>query len=423
METLCQKEKYSMSKKELDRIIVINRLMRKEITQEEAAKIVGISSRQIRRIVKCHGLLGEKGMIRKKNCSNRAFSKEFKEKVMSIVQMKYADFKPSFAVEKLLEYEAIKINRETLRHWMMEANLWKGKVRKSARIHQSRLRRGRIGELIQIDGSPHDWFEGRAPKCCLLVLIDDASSKVMHMRFEESETTMGYFRAIKTYILKYGLPVSFYSDKHGIFKVNQACKISGLIGTTQFQRAMNELNIEMIYAHSPQAKGRVERANQTMQDRLIKEMRLHGISNIVDANIYIPEFLKKYNAKFAITPIEPQDSHRALGDLENDLEKILSHQTTRKLSKNLEFSYNNLTYKIVRHGSGYSFRYAQVQVNENTEGIVNVYRGKEKLKYEAINHLRQKIEVFDKKELNAVLDNRIFAIHANLNQEKELICQ
>ena len=422
MEALEQKDKLTMTKKELDRIVIINRLVRKEITQEEAAKIARVSTRQIRRIFKRHCAYGDEGMISKRFSCNRAFSQEFKEKVVAIVLIKYPDFKPSFAAEKLLEYDNIKINRETLRHWMMEANLWKGKQRKSARIHQSRMRRSRMGELVQIDGSPHDWFEGRAPKCCLLVLIDDASSKIMHMRFEAAETTMGYFRAIKTYLLTYGLPISFYSDKHGIFKVNQPNKVDGLIGTTQFQRAMNELNIEIIYAHSPQAKGRVERANQTMQDRLIKEMRLRGISNVIDANIYISEFLEKHNAKFAIVPLEPEDSHRVLGNLQDELERILSHQTTRKLSKNLEFNYNNITYKILRYGTGYSFRHAQVQVSENVDGIVNVYRGKEKLKYEAINHLRQKIEVSDKKELNAILDNRIFAMRANLNQVKELAC-
>lgn len=397
----------AMTIKEIDRVAIIKRIVNKEMTQEEAAINMDISPRQVRRLVKLFRRSGEAGLITRHKGGNRAFAKEFRCKVMSKVVEQYHDFKPTFAAEKLLERDDLKINKETLRQWMIEDGLWKGKHRKAARIHQSRHRRSGLGEMIQIDGSHHDWFEGRAPKCCLLVFIDDATSRFMHLRFEDSETTMGYFRGIKSYVLMHGRPLSFYNDKHGIFRVNTAGVTDKLRGTTQLQRAMQELQINVIYAESPQAKGRVERSNQTLQDRLIKEMRLRGISDIEAANAYLPEFIAKYNAQFAVEINNLQDVHLPLGPLEEKLDMILSVHKTRILSNNLEFQYDNMIYKIKRHGTGYSFRKAAVTVCEQTDGVLKVYKGSELLVYEVISKTRHKVEVADRKVVNTIVDKLV----------------
>ena len=258
---------------EMDRLYILKQVAERHLTQEEAGQRLGVTSRQIRRLLKRIEVKGPKGIKRKEILGNRAFSKAFKNSVMAVVKANYADFGPTFASEKLLEYNELSINRETLRQWMIEEGLWKKRSRKSARIHQSRERRPRFGELVQIDGSHHDWFEGRAPECCLLVFIDDATSKLLALRFEESETTLGYLRCLESHLTSYGRPLAYYSDKHSIFKTARKDCIDGRFSDTQVHRALRELQIELICAHSSQAKGRVERANQTLQDRLIKEMR------------------------------------------------------------------------------------------------------------------------------------------------------
>lgn len=396
-----------MTVKEIDRVAIVKRVIRKEITGEVASVEMGVSPRQVRRLVKLFRLEGEAGLIAKHKGGNRAFTAEFKQNVLRNVELQYHDFKPTFAAEKLLERDNLKVNKETLRQWMIENGLWKGKKRRTARIHQSRHRRSGLGELVQIDGSHHDWFEGRAPKCCLLVFIDDATSRLMHMRFEPAETTMGYFRCVKDYVMIHGRPVAFYSDKHGVFKVNTAGKNEKLQGITQFHRALRELKIDIIYANSPQAKGRVERSNQTLQDRLIKEMRLRGISDLESANAYLPEFIAAHNAKFALIIDGLEDSHLPISQLEKRLDMICAIHQTRVLSKNLEFQYGNMIYKIKRQGTGYSFRGAAVTVCEQTNGELKVYRGKELLVHEIIGKNRNKMKEVDRKEVNVVVDAKV----------------
>lgn len=406
-----------MTVKEIDRVAIIKRIIKKEITQNEASVDLKISPRQVRRLVKLFRLEGEAGLIAKHKGGNRAFTDEFKDNVLRNVALQYHDFKPTFAAEKLLERDNLKINKETLRQWMIEEGLWKGRKRRTARIHQSRHRRTGLGELVQIDGSHHDWFEGRAPKCCLLVFIDDATSRLMHMRFESAETTMGYFRGVKDYVRAHGRPVTFYSDKHGIFKINTAGKSEKLQGITQFHRALRELKIDIIYANSPQAKGRVERSNQTLQDRLIKEMRLRGINDIESANAYLPEFITAHNTKFALKIDNLEDNHLPIGPLEKRLDTICANHETRILSKNLEFQYENMIYKIKRHGTGYSFRGAAVTVCEQTCGELKVYRGKELLVHEVIGKNRHKIEEVDRKMVNVLVDAKV------LERKREQACE
>jgi transposase len=373
-------ERYTMSSKELARKDILDRVIRRELTQVKAAKLLKVSDRRVRKLLaqyKQHGVIS---LISKKrgNTSNRAFTPEFKANVLGLIKTKYPDFGPTFAAEKLQELDNIIISKETLRRWLLEAGIRETNTRKKINLHQSRERRECFGELVQIDGSHHDWFEGRAPKCCLIVFIDDATSSLLYCRFEEAETTQGYFRATKDYINTYGKPLSYYSDKHSIFRVNQETAHQGI---TQFQRAMQELDIQLICAHSPQAKGKVERANKTLQDRLIKEMRLRGINNIEQANKFLPEFIQKYNAKFAKPPKSLQDAHRAITISEQQLNYILSVRESRTLSKNLECSFNNLIYQIITKTTGYRLRFAKVEFAYDTNDNLSLWHNQNKLQF------------------------------------------
>jgi transposase len=404
-----------MSIDELNRVHIMQSLTEKKLTTQEAAIRLGLSSRQVKRLAKRFRSDGEQGLIGKwRGGASRAFKDSLKEKIMLIVSEKYKDFRPTFAAEKLLEINGVKVSREKLRQWMIEKELWSGKKRKKMITHQSRARRSQVGELIQVDGSPHDWFEGREARCSLLAFIDDATSRIMHLRFEPAETTMGYFRCVRDYVLRYGRPVAFYTDKYSVFTVTKPEKVSGLQGITQFHRAMQELKIEIILANSPQAKGRVERLNQTLQDRLIKEMRLRGISSMEKANAYLPEFIRAHNSKFAVEPLNPTDSHRPLNISRETLDMILSTQETRVLSKNLEFVSSGTIYQIKRPGSGYSFRHAQVTVCEDTVGQITIRKGDEILKYTTMSKSLHKLEIADRKEVNAILDKKIIIMRTGM---------
>lgn len=333
-----------MSLKEAERMEVMKLLTEGIIKNKEAAERLKLSTRQIKRLKKRYKEEGQKGVVSKKRgkASNRSYSAEIREKIRRIVEERYPDFGPKFAAEKLREIHGISVDKETLRKLMISFGLWKAKLKKERKIHQQRERRASFGELIQIDGSYHDWFEGRGEKCCLLVFVDDATSKIVEMRFVKTESTLTYFESVKSYIKRYGIPLAFYSDKHSIFRVNHG----NVAGETQFKRAMKELGIETICALSPEAKGRVERANRTLQDRLIKEMRLRGISDTKNANEYAEEFMDGYNKKFGKKAINEFDSHRKVLPKEKVLNAILSERYHRKISKNLEFYFENKLYQV-----------------------------------------------------------------------------
>ncbi len=341
--------KMHLSEAELDKLLIISQVKNRTLTQHEAGQQLNLSSRQVRRLLARFCNEGAVGIKSKHRGGNRLLSTDFKHHVLAAVRERYHDFGPTFAAEKL-ELEGLKVSKETLRKWMMADGLWNGRSRKQAKIHQFRERRARFGELVQIDGSPHDWFEGRAPKCCLLVFIDDATSKILGLRFEESETTMGYMRLIKETVEVYGRPLAYYNDKHAIFKTTRDG--DGIFEDTQLIRALRSLQIEDICANSPQAKGRVERSNQTLQDRLVKEMRLKGISSIEEANAYVPEFIGDYNSRFSVEAKNIEDAHLKLHHDQASLKRILSIHTTRKLTKNLEFSLDCKKYQIKTRGVG-----------------------------------------------------------------------
>ena len=398
---MATEELITMSQKEVLRLQVIEKLKNRTLGQSEASKILRVSCRQIKRLLRLYKQQGANGLVSKKRNkpSNNRINEATKQNILSLVKEKYIDFGPTFLGEKLLENHSISVSKETLRQLMISENIWTTKRRKKARIHQMRERRSCFGELIQIDGSPHDWFEDRGEKCCLLVFIDDATSRIVSMRFEEAETTAGYFKAMREYIIKHGLPIAFYSDKHSIFRVN----MPGCYGATQFGRVAQELGIEIICANSAQAKGRVERANQTLQDRLIKEMRLRGISDIKTANAYLPEFTEHHNKKFAVEPKNSADAHAKLMGDEN-LDLIFCFKEDRKLSKNLELSYYNAIYQIKTENSGYRLRHVVVKVCEDLEGkITIIYKG-EKLNYTCYKKQR-KAEITGAKALNHKVDS------------------
>lgn len=367
-----------MSKKELTRLEVMQRLTEKRLKQREAAEILGISERHVRRLYSAYRQEGEQGLISKRRgkASNHRLGPDVVAKVRDLIYERYEDFGPTLAHEKLTEVHGLKLSRESVRRIMIEEGIWKPRKVKRPPVHQMRERRACFGELVQIDGSPHAWFEDRGPKCTLLVFIDDATGQLGELWFVPQETFFGYGEAVRHYLQRYGRPVAFYSDKHGIFRVNQPRPLGLTSGITQFERAMQELDIQILCAHSPQAKGRVERANQTLQDRLVKELRLLGISDIDTANAYLPEFRQDFNRRFAVVPRSNHDAHRPL--LPNhDLDLILAHQETRTITKNLTVHYNNVIYQIQTNRPSYALRKAQVMVCENAQGdIVILYKHK-----------------------------------------------
>lgn len=363
------KETISMSLKELDRLQIIRDSVSRQITQEQAADRIGISIRQVKRLVQRYRIEGPQGLVsrRRGQRPNNAFTSEFRTLVISLVRDKYPDFGPTFACEKLRKLHELALSAETLRKWMVEEGLWRERRRKTARIYQRRQRRPCYGELIQIDGSPHDWFEERGPRCTLIVFIDDATSALMALRFAPAETTRAYMETLRDYLDKYGRPLALYSDRHSIFRVNNPEREGEL---TQFTRAIKTLGIEPIHANSPQAKGRVERANQTLQDRLVKELRLRNISDIETANLWLSEFVKDYNSRFASIPRENGNAHREILHSPEELNYILSYQSRRVLSKNLTFQYKTSAYQIRSEGQGYRLRHAIVTVCENFNGEI-----------------------------------------------------
>lgn len=303
------------------------------------------------------------------------------------------------AHEKLSEVHQLPLSRESVRRIMIAEGIWKPKHAKQPLPHPLRERRACFGELVQIDGSDHAWFEGRGPKCTLLVFIDDATGQLLELWFVPDETFFGYCAASRHYFERYGKPVAFYSDKHGIFRVNQPRPLGTTSGLTQFGRAMQELDIQILCANTPQAKGRIERANQTLQDRLVKELRLRSISDIDRANAYLPEFRADYNRRFAVAPRSTHDAHRPLLKTDN-LDLILTHQKAGTLSKNLTVQYHKTIYQIQSNRPGYALRNAQVTVCENAQGEVTILYKNQPLAYTLYHKSPCQAEVVDTKTLD-----------------------
>ncbi|HSW62378.1 MAG TPA: ISNCY family transposase [Dissulfurispiraceae bacterium] len=394
-----------MSKKELTRLEIMQRLKDKRLSQKEAAQIIGVSTRQVRRMWRVYQNEGAKGLVsrRRGKPSNHQLDAGMVQQAIDLIKEKYSDFGPTLAHEKLVELHGLKLSDESVRHLMIVEGIWKSKRAKKPSFHQMRERRACYGEMVQIDGSEHAWFEERGPKCTLLVYIDDATGLLMELLFVPAETFFAYGEATHHYVERYGKPVAFYSDKHGIFRVNQARPLGTTSGLTQFGRAMQELDIQIICANSPQAKGRIERANQTLQDRLVKELRLRGISDLETANAFLPEFREDYNRRFAVLPRSTHDAHRPL--LKTDpLDLILTHQETRSLSKNWTLQFKHVIYQIQSKRPGYALRNAKVTVCENAKGEVTILYKNKPLSYTIYHKPTRQAEVVDTKSLDHQFD-------------------
>ena len=299
-----------MSKQDLQRIEVLTEVLAGRRTTESAAAVLDMSMRQVQRLVNRYRDGGGGALIHRARgrASNYQLGAGFREYVVELVRQNYRDFGPTLASEALLERHGVEVSRETLRKWMVEAGLWLSRKQRRT-FHQPRLRRESYGELVQIDGSEHRWFENRGEPCTLLVFIDDATSRLMQLRFVPSESTESYFEALRGYLDSHGCPVAFYSDKHSVFRATNP-NTKGVQSMTQFGRALAELNIEILCANSSQAKGRVERVNRTLQDRLVKELRLAGISDTDNGNTFLPKFMEHFNERFAVRPAKSEDQHR-----------------------------------------------------------------------------------------------------------------
>ena len=374
-----------MTRKEISRYGLIEQVENQRVRQMDAAEMLGISDRHFRRLLKAYREEGPSGLLSKKRgkASNRKTPEKLRQRAIGLIKKNYQGFGPSLATEKLRERHKIKVSNETVRKWMIEEGFWKARKQKKLKVYQRRNRRSKEGELIQIDGSAHDWFEGRRGKCCLLGFIDDATSKIMHLKFVEVESTRGYLQSLREYIEKYGKPECCYSDRHSIFRINQIEEGYKKKGITQFGRALKELDIELICANTPQAKGRIERLFNTLQDRLVKELRLEGISSIEGGNKYLTKYMEKHNKKFGVEAEKKENGHRKVGT-DEDLGKTLCYKEERIISKNLEISYGGRVIQIQEEKEVNRLRRSKATVIEELDGTVHIQHQGRELKYKEL---------------------------------------
>ncbi len=378
---MTEKDVIAMSQRELVRVHVIQQVMEKKLTQIEAGEKIGLSDRQIRRIIKRIKVEGAKGIAHKLRGreSPHKLKESLRKQVLKLYDEKYEGFGPTLATEKLYERDGIKISDETLRHWLLKEGKWQ--KRKSRKHRQWRVRRSCFGEMEQFDGSEHDWFEGRGPKSVLLGYIDDATNKRC-ARFYKYEGSKPGMDSLGRYIKKNGIPLSLYLDRHAAYKSKGKPTIEDELNNrqamSQFERAAKELGIRVIHAYSAQAKGRVERDFRTYQDRLVKEMRLEGISSIEEANKFLPGFLVKHNKRFKFEAASPGDLHRPLPE-GLKLSSILCIKKERVLRNDFTVSYEKKLYQVLDKLSG-----RKIVVHESLAGKISlVYKGR-KLNFKEI---------------------------------------
>lgn len=396
-----QKE-VTMTRPEISRGDIFSKISQKKITQRKAAEMLGLSDRHVNRLYAEFLEFGIDSLVSKKRgkSSNHQMPRGLKAQISELVTIDlYLGFGPTFMCEKLLERHGIQISVETTRKLMIENGMWQAHRKKRPVIHQQRKRRARCGELVQIDGSPHAWFEDRGDLCVLISFVDDATGRT-YGRFFKSETTRAYMITARAYFSKYGRPLAFYSDKHSIFRINKpGCLKKELI--TQFGRACKELDIEPICANSPQAKGRVERNNQTQQDRLVKELRLAGLSTIDEANEFLDNvYWDAYNDKFAVLAESTNDAHRDVLQ-EQDLNKILSHKKQGTLSKNLEVQCDNVIYQITLEKPSRSLRKARVTIIKTIDRRVYIEHNGKNLPFKILCDQEMSGKMVDSKGLDS----------------------
>ncbi len=380
--TVTEMDMITMSRRETKRLHIIHQALDKRITQKKAAEIVGLSSRQLRRMIKRVREEGDDGISHRTRgkTSKRRVPMKIKEKVLKLFKEKYHDFGPTFASEKLFDVHAIKISKETLRLWLNKENIPYEK-RKGRKHRQWRERKHHFGEMVQMDGSHHDWFEGRGPKCVLMGYIDDATGTV-YGRFYDYEGTMPAMDSFKRYIKRYGMPQSVYLDKHTTYKSTAKQTIEDELEDikpmSQFERSLAELPVTVIHANSPQAKGRIERQFRTLQDRLVKEMRLVGVSSVDQANEFLITYLPKHNAKFKVKAVSEVDVHQPALSM-RVLDKIFCIREERALRNDFTIAYNGKLYQIKD-----AVKTRKVTVEERMDGSLHITHGGLDLKYREI---------------------------------------
>jgi hypothetical protein len=359
----------SMSMKEVERAKVIKALVDKRIKPATAAMQLGLTTRQVQRLANRFRAAGPAGLMsaQRGKASNRQLKPGLAQQALLLIREYYADFPPTFAWEKLVECHAVDLSKETVRRLMIEDGLWMPRHARAGTLHQPRERRACLGELVQIDGSRHDWFEGRAAQCTLLVYVDDATGRLSQLYFAETETTTSYFEATRRYLGRYGKPLAFYADKAAVFRSPAQNRHI----PTQLQRAFDELDIELICANSPQAKGRVERMNRTLQGRLTRELRLANISSIEQANTWCDAFVTQFNDRFERPAHSTIDAHRPLRPSE-DLSMILAHRVQRTLSAKLTLQYESRCFVLADSPTARAYARTKVELYTFADGRMEV---------------------------------------------------
>ena len=367
----------AMSQKEADRLKTISQIETKALTVLEGSELMGLSARQTYRVLKRIKEEGTKGIIHKLRGkkSNRGYPVKLKKEVVEIYKEHYWDYGPTLFSEELVKSHKISVDHETIRKWL-RAEAITTSMRKKRLHRKKRERRSCFGALLQFDGSHHDWFEGRGPECCLINCVDDSTGKV-YLKFAESENTQDVLLTLWEYINNYGIPRSIYTDKYSIYKAEGKL--------TDFGRAMKELNIETIFANSPQAKGRVERVNRTLQDRLVKALRRQGISSIAEANKYLQKkFISEYNSKFAVN-LEVPDAHRkAVG---YDLKNIFCYKTSRQLRNDYTINLAGGYIQLLKGSSPLPIPGQNVTICKWLNGEMHIYFNRQELRF---THLEDK---------------------------------
>ena len=370
-----RKEELRLSQRDRDRLVVLEGMERGHWSQVEGARQLGLSTRWVRKLLGRRREEGDGGIVHRLRGrrSNRGIRSEIREEVMARVRQRYADFGPTLASERLGE-EGVQVSRETLRKWMAEEGLWEVRKKRLRRVHVWRERRGSLGELVMMDSSRFRWLEERGPELYLIALIDDATSRLWG-RFVEHDSTEENLRTLGGWIERYGRPLSLYTDRNSLFVttrgVEQAEQLQGqMTARTQFGRALYELGIGWIPAHSPQAKGRIERLFGTLQDRLVKQMRLAGVATVEEANRYWKEvFLPQWEQRFTVEARRKEDAHRELGP-EQRLEEILSVRVRRQVSNDYTVRWRARTWAMAREQARPGMRGARVEVEKRLDGTM-----------------------------------------------------
>jgi transposase len=389
-----------MSEREVSRAGLLGEVAAGRMRQGRAAELLGLSLRQVKRLVRAYRKEGPASLRSKKRGrpSNRAYADALREQVVALHATHYSDFGPTLFTEHLRTRHAIALSTETVRQWLIQAGRWKVAARRRP-IHRPRSRRPRFGELIQIDGSPHDWFEGRAPRCTMIVFIDDATSKVVYARLVPTETSQAYFEGMAVHLGRHGRPLAYYSDRHSIFRVNREDVEAE---PTQVERALKALDIELICAHSPQAKGRVERVHQTFQDRFTKLLRLEAISELDAANRRLETYLQEHNQRFAKPAFDPGDAHRPVIHSADELRRILSPHHRRRVDRSGTVQFECKVLQVARsHHRRSVGKPVTVIVNQ---GVIELWQQGKVLPFTTRDADTWRAEIRDRKALDAHLD-------------------